>query len=215
MTDVLDRTAPDRPARSDGGVPARRAVIRWALRLLRREWRQQLLILALITVAVGATVVASAVATDTPAPIAGVLGTAQDSASLTGTPAAINADIATLQHRFGTVDVIENQGYSVPGTPNTFDLRAQNPRGPYGGPLLSLVSGSYPAAPDQTAVTSGVAADFKLSVGSTWTFAGKTWKVTGIVSNPESLLDEFALVQPGQVTAPDDATVLFDASGRS
>jgi putative ABC transport system permease protein len=63
---------------SSGGAPARRAVIRWAIRLLRREWRQQLLILALITVAVGATVVASTVATDTPAPVAGVLGTAQE-----------------------------------------------------------------------------------------------------------------------------------------
>ncbi|MGH3206130.1 MAG: hypothetical protein ACRDNO_00050, partial [Trebonia sp.] len=63
----------ERPAHrmQNGGVPARRAVVRWAIRLLRREWRQQLLILALITVAVGATVVASTVATDTPAPVAG------------------------------------------------------------------------------------------------------------------------------------------------
>jgi len=68
----------------NGGIPARRAVIRWAVRLLRREWKQQLLILALIAVAVGATVVASTVATDTPAPIAGVLGTAQDAASISG-----------------------------------------------------------------------------------------------------------------------------------
>ena len=38
----------ERPARRrapDGGVPARRAVIRWAWRLFRREWRQQLLVL--------------------------------------------------------------------------------------------------------------------------------------------------------------------------
>ena len=31
---------------SDGGLPARRAVTRWAWRLFRREWRQQFLILA-------------------------------------------------------------------------------------------------------------------------------------------------------------------------
>ena len=37
--------------------------------------------------------------------------------------------------------------------------------------------------------------------------------MTGIVQNPQSLLDEFALVIPGQVTAPGNATVLFDASG--
>ena len=81
----------ERPAHRmpNGGVPARRAVVRWAIRLLRREWRQQLLILALITVAVGATVVASTVATNTPAPVAGSLGTAQDAASLSGSPASI------------------------------------------------------------------------------------------------------------------------------
>jgi putative ABC transport system permease protein len=206
----------DRPTRRapNGGVPARRAVIRWAIRLLRREWRQQLLILALITVAVGATVVASTVATDTPAPIAGVLGTAQDAASISGTPATINADIAKIEHFFGRADVIENESVPVPGTQNTFDLRAQNPHGPFGGPLLSLVSGQYPAAANEIAVTSGVATDFNLRIGSNWTVAGRTWRVTGIVSNPQSLLDEFALVTPGQVTSPENVTVLFDTSGR-
>ena len=63
-TAVTERPAHRMP---NGGVPARRAVVRWAIRLLRSEWRQQLLILALITVAVGATVVASTVATNTPA----------------------------------------------------------------------------------------------------------------------------------------------------
>ena len=44
---------------------------------------------------------------------------------------------------------------------------------------------------------------------------GVARKVTGIVQNPESLLDEFALVIPGQVTNPDNVTVLFDAPGVS
>jgi putative ABC transport system permease protein len=198
-----------------GGVPARRAVVRWGIRLLRREWRQQLLILALITVAVGATVVASTVATDTKAPIAGVLGTAQDAASISGTPATINAGIQKIESRYGKADVIENESVPVPGTLDTFDLRAQDPRGPYGGPLLSLVSGQYPANPGQIAVTSGVAADFKLSTGSNWTVGGITRKVTGIVQNPQSLLDEFALVTPGQVTSPGNVTVLFDAPGQT
>jgi putative ABC transport system permease protein len=48
----------ERPAlagAADGGVPARRAVIRWAWRLFRREWRQQLLILALLRPAASGT----------------------------------------------------------------------------------------------------------------------------------------------------------------
>jgi putative ABC transport system permease protein len=205
---------PHRMPRS-GGVPARRAVIRWAIRLLRREWRQQLLILALITVAVGATVVASTVATDTPAPISGVLGTAQDAASFSGSPASVNAQIKSLENRWGSVDVIENESAQIPGTLNTFELRAQDPHGPFGGPLLSLVSGAYPATASQIAVTSGVASSFNLRIGSSWTVDGVARKVTGIVQNPESLLDEFALVTPGQVTHPDSVTVLFDAPGVS
>ena len=39
-------TADSRPV--DGGVHARRVVVRWAWRLFRREWRQQFLIFALI-----------------------------------------------------------------------------------------------------------------------------------------------------------------------
>jgi putative ABC transport system permease protein len=63
---LLDRPAGNRAA--NGGGPGRRAVIRWAWRLLRREWRQQLLILARVVVAVGATVVGAAVATNVPPP---------------------------------------------------------------------------------------------------------------------------------------------------
>ncbi len=37
-------------------VAARRAVVRWAWRLFRREWRQQILVLTLLTVVVAAAV---------------------------------------------------------------------------------------------------------------------------------------------------------------
>ncbi|HEV3382402.1 MAG TPA: FtsX-like permease family protein [Trebonia sp.] len=208
----------ERPAQrqtGDGGINARRAVIRWAIRLLRREWKQQLLILTLITVAVGATVVASTVATDSQGPAAGILGTAQDAATVTGSQAQVNAKIQDLERHYGKVDVIENESVQVPGTVAAFDLRSQDPHGQYGGPMLSLLSGQYPATASEIAVTSGVAADFHLSTGKSWTVNGATYKVTGIVSNPENLLDAFALVLPGQVTRPDTATVLFDAPGQS
>ena len=207
------REPPTSPRVPDGGVPARRAVIRWAIRLLRREWRQQLLLLALITAAVGATVVASTVATDSQGQIAGVFGTAQDAALLSGPPATINAGIRKIESLYGKVDVIENQSVRIPGSVSTFDLRAQDPHGPFGGPMLSLVGGQYPATANQIVVTSGVAAGFKLSTGSHWTVAAKTWKVTGIVQDPENLAGQFALVIPGQVTAPNQVTVLFDATG--
>ena len=213
MTTALRERPAPAGAPGNGGVPARRAVIRWAWRLLRREWRQQLLVLGLVTVAVAATIVGAAVATGTPPKPNAGFGTAQDQANFQAPDPHLASQIAALQHRFGQVDVIENQTIAIPGSIDTFDLRAQNPHGPYGQPMLSLVSGHYPAGPDQVAVTSGVATAFRLRVGSLWRAGGTTRRVTGIVQNPQSLLDEFALVVPGQVTAPSQVTVLFDAHG--
>ncbi len=211
-TAVRERLVSHGAARN-GGVAAQLAVIRWGWRLLRREWRQQLLILALIIVAVAATFVGAAVATDTPPSPSAGFGTAQDLESFSGSGPHLAAQIAALRHRFGKVDVIENQTLAIPGTVQTYDLRAQNPDGPFGGPMLSLVSGHYPATASQVAVTSGLASQFGLRVGGTWRAGGKTRRVAGIVENPQSLLDEFALVLPGQVTTPTETTVLFDAPG--
>ena len=208
----MSTTVREPPVRraSNGGVPARRAVIRWAWRLLRREWRQQLLILALITVAVAATFVGSAVATNTPPPPGAGFGTAADMATL-GPGPHLSAQIAALAHRFGRVDVIENETFPVPGSVAIYSLRAQNPAGPFGQPMLSLVSGHYPHGADQVALTSGVASELHLRAGDTWRAGGSARRVVGLVANPQNLLDEFALVAPGQVSAPTQVTVLFDA----
>jgi len=195
-------------------------MIRWAWRLFKREWRQQLLILLLVTVAMAAVVVGSAVAVNTPPPANAGFGTADDLAAFTfSTPkpsasvslTTMEAQIAGLEHRFGTVQVIENELLHVPGSSQTYQLRSQDPHGPYGGPMLQLLSGHYPTGPNQIAVTPGLASALNISVGDTWPQGDKT--VVGIVQNPQSLLDEFALVPPGQVAHPTQVDVLFDAPG--
>ncbi len=60
-------------------------------------------------------------------------------------------------------------------------------------------------------MTQGVATTFNLRIGDLWHQGGKVRQVTGIVQNPQSLLDEFALVVPGQVSTPSQVTVLFTA----
>lgn len=196
-----------------GGTPARRAVVRWAWRLFRREWRQQFLIFALITVAVAATIVGSAVATNEPQPSDFGFGTAQDAVSFTSYDAHTASVIESLEHRFGRVELIENDTQSIPGSIDTYQLRAQNPRGPFSGPMLSLVSGHFPSSANEVAVTSGVASAFHLRVGDRWRVGAVERQVAGIVENPQNLLDEFALVAPGQVQHPTGVTALFDAPG--
>jgi putative ABC transport system permease protein len=214
MTTTLDRP-PVQALPANGGLPARRAVVRWAWRLFRREWRQQLLILALIIVAVAATIIGGAVATDTRQPANFGFGTAQDSAAFQGSSARVTGEIASLQRRFGTVEVIGNETFSIPGSINTYQLRAQSPDGPFSKPMLSLLAGHYPTGPDEVAVTSGVASAFHLAIGDLWHQDGTARRVVGTVQNPQSLLDEFALVAPGQVKTPTQVTALFDAHGVS
>jgi putative ABC transport system permease protein len=201
---------PARAGTGDGGVPARRAVIRWAWRLFRREWRQQLLVLGLLTVAVAATIWGAGVATNTPPPATATFGTATAAIGLPGTDPHLAAEIAAIQRRYGPIDVIENQALST-GSTQSVELRAQDPAGRFGAPLLALDSGHYPAGPGQVALTSQVASLYNLRTGGTWHAGGRSWLVTGIVENPADLNDEFALAVPGQVTAPTQVTILLNA----
>jgi putative ABC transport system permease protein len=195
----------------DGGGPARRAVIRWGVRLFRREWRQQLLVFGLLTVAVAAMVLGIAVATAAPGqPGEATFGTATTMITLPGSDPGLGADIAAIRHRYGTVDVIDNENLST-GTTQDVQLRAEDPHAAFGSPMLALVSGRYPAAPGQVALTGAVAELYGVSRGDVVRLAGRTWRVTGIVQNPGNLLDEFALVKPGQVSDPTRVSILLAA----
>src|ERR1700691_5722406 len=108
MTAVLDR-----PTETGGGVPARRAVLRWALRLFRRGWRQQLLVLTLITGAGGATIFGAAVGTNLPLPANAGFGSANALVNLPGNDPHLASEIAALKAHFGAVDVIENQVFAT------------------------------------------------------------------------------------------------------
>jgi putative ABC transport system permease protein len=209
----MSNTLLERPARvgGHGGAPARRAVMRWAWRLFRREWRQQVLLVLLITVAVAATIFGAALGTNTPLPANAGFGSAGYLVNLPGADPHLAADIAAIRAQFGQVDVIENENFAT-GLVQGAQLRAQDPEGPYGGPTLALVSGRYPAGPGEVAMTSRLAATFNLRIGDVWPEAGRSLRVTGLVENPQNLLDDFALVPPGQLSHPSQVTVLFDAT---
>ncbi|MGH3176210.1 MAG: hypothetical protein ACRDPF_20410, partial [Streptosporangiaceae bacterium] len=203
------REPPDLTAGA-GGIVARRAVIRWAVRLFRREWRQQLLVFGLLTVAVAATIWGASVVVNVQLsnPNYATFGTAAALVTLPGADPRLTADIAAIQGRWSPADLIENQKIYT-GTAQSVQLRAESQHGHYNAPLLGLVSGTYPVGPGQVALTSQVASLYGAHVGSTWRAVGATWRVTGIVQDPSNLADEFALVVPGRVTHPSQVTVLL------
>src|SRR5580692_2430574 len=206
---VMLREPPDLD-RGAGGIVARRAVVRWGWRLFRREWRQQLLVFGLLTVAVAAAIWGASVVTNVQLPNANypTFGTAAAQVTLPGNDPGLAADIAAIQGRWSPADLIENQ--DIPnGTTQPVQLRAESPHGHYSSPLLGLVSGTYPATPGQVALTSQVADLYGAHVGGTWRAVGTTWRVTGIVQDPSNLADGFALVAPGQVPHPSQVIMLL------
>ncbi|HEX7107173.1 MAG TPA: FtsX-like permease family protein [Acidothermaceae bacterium] len=197
-----------------GGAPARRAVVRWAWRLFRREWRRQTLVLLLLIVAVAATIVGLGAATnaallkDDP-----TFGAANTIVSVPGDDPDIAGDVAALREQFGVIETISHKTVPLPGSVAGLDVRAQDPNGPYGHVMLRLDDGRYPNKADEVALTADAAKALELNVGDEWTGNGWRLRVVGLVENPLDLLDEFALVPPGHPISPDSYAIFLNGSG--
>jgi putative ABC transport system permease protein len=213
MTTLAHRSALRGPA--DGGVAARRAVVRWAWRMFRREWRQQLLVLTLLTVAVAAAIGSITIAYNAVPADDSDFGSGNQVLTFDASdPRKLQAGLDAAERFFGTIDVIGHRSVPVPGSVETVDYRSQVPGGAYGDDLLALRRGSYPVAPGEVAVTGGVAEFLRLEIGSTLALDGRRRTVVGIVENPSKLSDEFALVSPASLS-PAHVDVLVGAGEES
>ena len=199
-----------------GGVPARRAVTRWAWRLFRREWRQQILVLALLTITVAAAAFSVSAAYNVASLPGPQFGSASYLLQFGGTSRkALAADIAAARTAFGTIQVIGRRFAPIPGSAQTVEFRAQNPHGPYSGPKIALTQGRYPSGAGQAALTGQLAQTLQLRIGSPLSLGGHHQTVTGIVENPSDLSDQFVLVTPAGAGPPQSVTVLLNASPAS
>jgi putative ABC transport system permease protein len=206
---------PALPGAGGGGVAARRAVTRWAFRLLRREWRQQLLVLALLALTVAAAAFSEAAAYNVASLAGPQFGSANHLLQFAGSdPKALKADIAAARKAFGTIQVIGRRFVPIPGSAQTIEYRGEDPHGPYSGPALALTQGRYPTGSGQVAVTTGIAQTLQLHIGSALSLDGHHRAVAGIVENPSDLNDQFALVSPSS-SRPQAVTILLDTTPAS
>src|SRR5215472_16238163 len=129
-----------------GGTAGRRVVTRWARRLLRREWRQQILVLALLALTVAAATFGVAAAYNVASLPGPQFGSANHLLQFAGAgQKTMTADIAAARKAFGTIEVIGRQFVPIPGSTQTVEYRALRPDGPYSGPMLALMQKHYPA----------------------------------------------------------------------
>lgn len=189
----------------------RRPVIRWAWRMFRREWRQQLLVLVLLTVTVAAAVTGSVMAVNATSDGHG-FGDAGAIVRLDGQdPAAAQAQAARALERFGPYDAISHSPVPIPGSTRLLDLRGATPGGRFSGPLLRLRAGRYPTSDAEVALTATAADLLATGIGRTVALAGVERTVVGRVENPSDLDDLFALV-PFDATRPADVVTLLVGS---
>ena len=155
------------PGSVSGRTAGRRVMTRWARRLLRREWRQQILVLALLALTVGASTFGVAAAYNVASLPGPQFGSASYLLQFAGTDQkTMTADITAARKAFGTVQVIGRQFVPVPGSAQTVEYRAMNPDGPYSGPMLALVRGHYPAGAGQVAVHRDERGRYRRPVGA-------------------------------------------------
>ncbi|NUT41212.1 MAG: ABC transporter permease, partial [Thermoactinospora sp.] len=187
-----------------------RPVIRWTLRLLRREWRAQLLVLSLLTVAVTVGVGGTAaVYSLEPVGHAGEFGTANLAFRFGGADQAeLGRSLETIRSGYGRAEVIGRRQVLLRGGARLIEFRSQDPAGPYGRPMLALREGRYPAGGDEVAVTEEIARILDLAPGSRFTLDQNEWTVVGLVENPSNLRDAFVLVAPARAGQPTTVTVL-------
>ena len=184
--------------------------------MFRREWRQQILVLTLLAVAVAAAISSVTIVFNSGAPDDAELGSASYLLRFDGTnPRALEAGLHSATEWFGTTEVIGYRSIAVPGSVETVEFRAQDPHGAFASALLALREGVFPEGPRQVAVTDGVADLLALEIGETLALDGRRRTVVGIVENPRHLSDEFALVSPASAGAPDTVTLLVDADAES
>src|SRR4051794_18498727 len=122
-----------------GGGPGRRAIVRWAVRLFRRDWRQQILVLVLMTIAIGSAIAMSTIAVNAASSSAGRFGSGGTLVHIDGADAtAAQGALEAAKERFGVIDPVAHTTSAVPGSLQRVDVRDQNPTGPYSAPMLRL-----------------------------------------------------------------------------
>ena len=177
--------------------------------MFRREWRQQVVVLVLLSLTVAGAVFAAIAAYHVTRPVTARVGNADHRITLSSPNSRLLAtEAADLVAKYAPVEAIWHAQLPVPGSVDTVDLRAQDPHGPLSAPLLALNDGRYPTQSGEVALTNGVAATFGLKVGDRLSILSDSWTVVGMVEDPTDLGDEFILTMPGDPQAAQSVDLL-------
>lgn len=186
-----------RPAgRPDRAGPGRRAVLRWAWRLARRETRGPLLLVTLLSLACAVSVGGLTAAHQLAAAAdVGEFGTSSAVLDLTQTDErSLSLDVPAARSQLGAVDVVRRQSLTVPGLFEPVELRQQAVPGHFTRPLVTVVRGRLPTTSSEVALAPDLVTILGSALGRDVQLGGRDLTVVGLIENPADLDDAFALV---------------------
>lgn len=196
-------------------MAARLAVLHWVIRLVRRERRQHVLVIALLTFGIASSVVAVSTLVRLNTPIEREFAGAESVVSIQVTDPAAGASLpAALAEIVDAHPGLEVVAYSVEG-PEGIRLVGQDPTQPLGQDWARLLDGRWPGQGEVTlsgrAIERLHAAGSSGNISTTVTIAGAPRTVVGHYENPSDLGDASAIVPVAEIGLWSDVKVLLPA----
>lgn len=201
-------------------MSARTAIWRWSWRVVRRDWRQHALVIALIAAGLAAsTVIVTTVfrfqdaeeRNFTEQSLAGASG-GIDLWADPGSQPDLRTDLAAVLADLPDVEIVGTGDVDERG----IELVEAEPERPLVGPWFRLVEGQWPGPGEVTLTTEtfDYLADLgtPTAIGDEVTLADRTFTVVGRYRNGASFRDTTALVSPGEAGTWASARVLTDGS---
>ncbi len=192
-------------------MSGRKFVWRWSWRMVRKELRQYLVILTMLTIGVATAVTGILVAHNMTEPPGALYGNGQIQAD-TPEPDAMAQQLQAAGIDYG---IVERATVVRDGRAGVINLRAADPTNSITEPLFSLLEGRWPADDGEVALTDRVFAD-QPAIGATVQLDGRTVEVVGMVEDPNRLSDEFVFaLAPTVFDIGETTDFMVDASAET
>ncbi len=185
---------------------------RWARRQLQREWRQQLLILALVAFATGGAAFFATMIFYSNQPASEFTGSATQRLTVTEGESSLADTLLLVDEALGPIEAIGVRDVRRDQSSIDFELSDPPAASIFGAEPTRLVRGRTPTADGEIAISPGLSAQLNVDIGGQLPVDGVGYMVVGLVEDPANLGTPIGIVAPGTLDNPIRYIVLSEAS---
>lgn len=189
-------------------MAARQVIWRWGWRQLRREWRQQLLILTLVAFAAGGAAFFATMIFYANQPASAFTGSATQRLTVTQGEISLAETLRSVEDALGTIETTGVREVRRDQSSITFPLSDPPTTSVFGAEPIRLLDGHRPTVDSEIAISPELAAQLNVAIGAAVPIDGTSFVVVGLVEDPANINQPLAIVAPGTLDQPDQYSVL-------